>query len=343
MKYNYNPSTSQYRDWPMRLYLADLHVEGLDKPLRVNNNLNCDWGELSPVVDIDGDALPMPHLLVQRWWSPEELEFYNAVVPIDTERAEKLWNAQENNPRLKWQSSRMPSCKYSHIVIGMAPYGGTAIWLAGDMKSTLLQYVHAEAVEVTPEIFTKLCNDNAYARRGIELPPQSLFEGWMRQYNYRYVPLEEYWDGNSWQVFDNNDLYYDDIDVISLQDKRTDGTYNLSEDLEQLDHMTTALPRHFCVHWQVGGKDYEAHYWVDDQALARLFNRFFNLHPESKADLLVRIDIRAHRYELALADSEELLKPETIPAEVYQMLLFENNKEFYKTENYAQEKGAWRW
>lgn len=334
MEYNYTPSTAHYRAWPMRLYLADFYIKGREKPIRIINNLDCDWGEPSPVVEIGGEPLPMPELLVQRWWSPEEQVFYNGVVRIDTERAEQLWEAQAKYGREK---------SFTHIVTGMAPYGGTAIWLVGDMKSVLLQRHQAEAVKVTPEIYEKLCNDNAYKRKNIELPPQELLVGWMHQYAYRYVVLEEYWDGERWQLYEGNDRYYDNLDIISVEDKRTDGSFNYTDDLEMLDHHETALPRHLCVKWKEGRTDFEAHYWFDDKLLATMFTLFFRHHPNAKADLLVRIDTRAKEYGLALADSDEELIPETIPSNVYQMLVFRNNWEYYKSVNYSQEDGAWRW
>lgn len=335
MEFHYTASTSQYHQHPMRLYLADLHVKDQEKPIRMINNLDCDWGEASPVEELFADALPIPELLVQRWWSPREMLFYNAVVRIDSKKAEQLWQEQMNG---------LPLNRFTHIVTGMAPYGGTAIWLCGYNKSVLLQYHQAEVVKVTPQIFEKLCKDNAHARMGAELPPREQFASWMRQYNYRYVPLEEFWDEkkNVWIQYPDDDTYYDDQDILSVEDCRTDGSFDYTGDYAMMIPHAAGRPRRFCVRWKQGNTDYESHFWLDDQKAAPLFDHLANHHPTATIDIIIRIDPRAHHYELALS-CEGVPQPLPIPSTVYQQLIFRDNYEYYKSENYDQEDGAWRW
>lgn len=330
----YTPSTSQYAAFPMKLFLADLHVEGQKRPLRMINNIDCEWGEATAVEEYSGEPTPTPVLLVMRWWSPCEQQFYNGVVRIDSRRVEQLWKKQDEKESLL--------DKFTHIVAGMAPYGGIAVWLRGYRKSVLVDWCEAERIDVPEQVFKKLTEAKTDDQH-TQLPPKKMFDLWMRQRRYRYVPLEEFWDGNQWAEYDEEDAYYDDIDVLSVEDKRTDGTLDITGDMSLLRYHETGCPHRFCLRWQEGKADYEAHFWLDDERFAPFFDRFFNITQTDKADLLVRIDTRANQYELALRcdDMQQICKP--APRESFQLLVFRNDVEHFKSENYAQEDGAWNW
>lgn len=330
----YTPSTSQYAAFPMKLFLADLHVEGRKQPLRMINNTDCEWGEATTVEEYSGEPTPLPVLLVIRWWSPCEQKFYNGVVKIDSKRVEKLWKEQDEKESI--------IDKFTHVVAGMAPYGGVAIWLRGYRKAVLVDWKEVESIQLPPQVFQKLTTTKT-DNQDTQLPPKKQFDLWMRQRRYRYVPLEEYWDGEQWNEYDEEDPYYDDIDVLSVEDKRTDGTFDITGDMSLLRYHETGCPNRFCVRWQEGKTDYEVHFWLDIEIFASFFDRFFNITQTDKADLLVRMDTRANQYELALRcnDTQQITKP--VPPESYQLLIFRNDTEFYKSENYAQENGAWNW
>ncbi len=59
-------------------------------------------------------------------------------------------------------------------------------------------------------------------------------------------------------------------------------------------------------------------------------------------DFIFRMDIEHSRYELALY-RYGLKEPLIVPQETYQLLVFKNKFEHYRSENYNQERGAWIW
>ena len=61
-----------------------------------------------------------------------------------------------------------------------------------------------------------------------------------------------------------------------------------------------------------------------------------------KADIMLRIDTRTNRYEIVFK-SEEIQTPQIMPADTYQLLVFLNDNELYRSENFDQEDGAWDW
>lgn len=334
MEIYYTPSTSQYGLYPMRLILADLYVEGLEQPLRMINNFKCEWGDATAVEEFCGKPTPRPVLLVLRWWSPYEQKFYNAVRRIDSKCVEQLWKIQEEK--------KSTLDKFTHIVAGTAPYGGTAIWLRGYTKSVLLDWMEAESIPLSERNFAKLSSIGPKPQ-DIQLPPKELFISWMRQYRYRYITLEEYWDGETWQNYDCEDLVYDDLDLQNIRDKRTDGTFDITGDMSLLTYHEAGCPSRFSLYWNDGRNNVEAHFWMDDDAIASIFKDFQDSHPNTEIDFLVRIDKRANQYELALIDKDRMTPQFVIPQDTYQVLIFNNDIEYYKSDNYNQDEGAWYW
>ena len=62
-----------------------------------------------------------------------------------------------------------------------------------------------------------------------------------------------------------------------------------------------------------------------------------------KADIMLRIDTRANQYEIVFK-SDEMPIPQVMPADTYQLLVFLNDNEYYRSENFDQEdEEAWDW
>lgn len=332
MELFFTPSTSQYADYPIRVFMARFFLEGSHEKLRVILNDAGDWGEATSVEEFNADPYTMPELMVLRWWSPIEQKFYNGVVNIDTKKAEEIWNKQDDSDILS---------RFSHIVAGMAPYGGIAIWFRGYKKSVLFCSQKAQDIDVPEEAFKKL-SSMAPAPEGVVLPPQDFFDNMMKQYTYRYIGLEEYFDGEKWQNFNKEDLYYDDLDFETIEDRRFDGTHDQLCDDGLLRYHEAGCPKRIKVKWHEGRNELSAHYWFESQIAPQAFCQFFVINANQKADILLRIDSRANRYEIAL-NTDTIAEPQVLPAESYQLLVFRNGHEHFRSENFNQEEGAWDW
>ena len=59
-------------------------------------------------------------------------------------------------------------------------------------------------------------------------------------------------------------------------------------------------------------------------------------------DFMIRIDSEKNKYELALY-RYGLKEPQVISESAYQLLVFKNKFEYYRSENYNQPRGAWIW
>ena len=81
---------------------------------------------------------------------------------------------------------------------------------------------------------------------------------------------------------------------------------------------------------------------MDENLKIDLFRRFYGAHPETKADFIIRIDPENKKYELALY-RQGLKEPVVIPESAYQMIVFKNKFEDYRSANYNQPRGAWIW
>ncbi len=333
MKYNYSLSTSHFYFYPMVVFEAKAKIEGLENSIRILKNDYGDWGDAASVEEVGGAPLPFPHEIILSWWSPEDLQFFCANEKIEVDKATELWQEQNKLDAID---------HFTHFVVGIGVMGGIAVWLRGYTRSVLLQVAKGRPFRLDDET-TYMLAKNYPSKLPAELYKGDLFNTCMKQYSYRYVVLEDFWNGKTWQNYDCEDLVYDDFDLQNIQDKCIDGTFNISGFLTQLNYHEAGCPSRFTVRWKDGRDDLQAHFWMDDETIAYVFEEFSKLNSDEEIDLLVRIDKRAKCYELALADKDRKMPPMVIPHNTYQLLIFYNNVEYYKSENYNQEEGAWYW
>lgn len=80
----------------------------------------------------------------------------------------------------------------------------------------------------------------------------------------------------------------------------------------------------------------------DTQMLFLTFNQIYGIHRDRCIDLLVHCDPEQRHYELALY-RYGMQQPHLLPEESYQLIVFKNQFEHYRSANYAQPNGAWVW
>ena len=317
-----------------------------DKEREVFVNPNEHWEELPRVCVIEFNSYPMPDRLHLEWLSVVERKCYRIDTPLDAQRAEQLWQKRDEEGTESFE-------KFEYVVFGLTPYGGVAVWLASKLKWELVQYLQASEFTPGPEVATpQVINDvcrqimeiDEEARKATEhgMPQKNMFDLWMKQYSYRYVVLEEYWDGEAWKHYDPEDEEYDELFTNIVKDQRYDGTRDQLNEGSLLRYHEAGRPKRLCVSWKQQGNNYTAYFWLEDKPLATAFERLVIMDPSATIDILVRLDPVTKHFALALK-TDMLMQPMDVPLDTYQLLVFSNGLEMFRSVNYDQPDEAWLW
>lgn len=241
-----------------------------------------------------------------------------------------------------------------HIIVGMAPYGGVAIWIHENRKSFLAAWLCAETIRVDTSDMKSyinidyLCdsyiNDDLHIKENIErigLPPRNLYNKYMQQFCYRYLPVYERFnaDEGKWQKYKKDETV---PEFEFIEEALFDGTHDKLHDDNLLKCHEAGKPKKLAIKWHKKKTEYVAYFWFEDEKIREVFDKFYGAHPDTKTDFIIRIDVENKKYELALY-RYGLKEPQVIPEDVYQLLVFKNKFEDYRSENYNQERGAWIW
>lgn len=349
MDYAYQTSECMPRYYPVVVFRGFLNLEEGKESRMINrgNFRRGDWGDATSYIVISKHTYSMPVSISLKWGAMTEKKAYALEAPLDKEKIELLWQRKDKNGEPL----------YEFIVVGIAPYGGVAVWLRGNYHSTLLHWFKGEEIDeeqirdylqgVSLEEYCRLSlEQNEDIKEHLEeygLPPLDLFDDWMMQYRYRYIGLEEYYDSEQWQPYDDEDLFFDDLDFDDIREERLDGTHDQLCDDGLLKYHEAGCPKRLCVNWQVGRDNYSLYYWFDEQTAPQFFKQYFMMNAVEKADIMLRIDTRANLYEIVFK-SDEMPIPQVMPADTYQLLVFLNDNEYYRSENFDQEdEEAWDW
>lgn len=240
------------------------------------------------------------------------------------------------------------------IVVGMAPYGLVAVWIETSKKSWLVSILTATETSVPIGFFRSsdsiltlddVCKN--YLARYSEvktyffnhgLPAQNLYKEYMRQFVYRYQLFFSH--GGDCDKEDSNDDLKPELNYI--EDALFDGTFDKLHDGGLTNYHEAGKPKKLTVKWHIMKSEYTAHFWFDDEEILRVFERFYGVHPDTKTDFMIRIDAEKNKYELALY-RYGLKEPQVINESAYQLIVFKNKFEYYRSENYNQPRGAWIW
>ena len=245
-----------------------------------------------------------------------------------------------------------------YLVIGMAPYGLISVWFANSHKTILISSFSGKEIQVTMNLFranrkdvtlNDVCADyidKNYRTNKIGLlnilPKKDLFAKYMQQFTYGYLPLfEKYNDVENvkWQKYKEDELQ---PQFEYIEESLFDGTFDKLHDDGLLKYHEAGKPKKLAIKWHIKKSEYTAYFWFEDEKICSIFERFYGAHPDTKTDFIIRIDAEKKKYELALF-RQGLKEPQIIPEDAYQLLVFKNKFEHYRSDNYNQERGAWIW
>lgn len=299
------------------------------------------WGKVADYSIMLRDSYPMPFKLDMVWLSIIEKQFYSIEKELSSERMAKTWDSYD----------------FVHILIGMAPYGLAAIWFVNEKKSVLVDRIQAEPIEVGMHYFlpsnpdyklSEYCNEyinnDSLVKENLEkngLPPRHLYDKYMQQFIYRYLPLFEHWDEDKeeWKKYSEEEVL-PEFDFI--EEALFDGTHDKLHDGGLMNYHEAGKPKKLAIQWHFKKSDYSAYFWFEDDEICAIFDRFYGAHPETQTDFIIRIDAEKNKYELALY-RYGLKEPQIICESAYQLIVFKNKFEYYRSENYNQPRGAWIW
>lgn len=199
------------------------------------------------------------------------------------------------------------------IVVGITSYGTLAVWIISNKKSDLIYQVAVKA------------------DKNSELNSQ---------FKYRYIIRLINQHENTLENGENTNgligkFYY-------IEESLYDGTFDKLHDGGLLKYHQAGKPKKLAIKWHIDRSEYSAYFWFEDERIREVFDKFYGAHPDTKTDFIIRIDAENRKYELALY-RYGLKEPQIIPENVYQLLVFKNKFEDYRSDNYNQERGAWIW
>jgi len=157
-------------------------------------------------------------------------------------------------------------------------------------------------------------------------------------YTYRYqIQFKE----------DENVLVFDYIEEALY-----DGTHDKLHDGGLMKYHEAGEPKKLKVQFHVGGEteegkkrplqEYTAYFWFEDERIRDVFDRFYGAHPNTKTDFIIKIDSERNKYQVAMY-RYGLKEPMVLADDVYQLIVFRNKFECYRSDNYNQPRGAWIW
>lgn len=325
---------SYIREYPVRLLHGVVTADGAKLPIYVTYSSNHEWGIFSNI-NIEHKSTVKKELQIELvWMSVVDYRIYCCITKIDL----GLSNVNLSN---------------FIITAGLSPNGEVVIWFQNEIESKILGILHG--VDVTASVDDKIVYTlNLYSNENDRLctlnqlytdsrklfnyaindsthitVPEKLLQNRMQQFYYRYVFQGDF--GGSVEFIPDN------VCLLLF-----DGTYSKNSNTSLTQYRLLGKPNKLSVMWRVGVTEYSAYFWFEDKQICSIFERFYGAHPETKTDFIIRIDAENKKYELALY-RQGLKEPQIIPEDAYQLIVFKNKFEDYRSENYNQERGAWIW
>ena len=287
------------------------------------------WGQTGKTHILDNNFFPAPAIIDIIWFSWAENQFYSLESTLPKEKIESLLAEID-------EETKEP--RYQDIIVGMAPYGGLAIWLSGNGKTTEVAWLQAKPTDVemkdfapTVEYTQKEYRDLVFKGREEAyenfqengLPDRMLFERYMQKFNYRFTPKFE----NEEAVFEEIELYY------------YNGELNTTNSGEHAENALRAKPSKIVLNWSTGDAQYGGYFWTDEKKIIETFDKFYKDDTQKAGNLFIEVGASNEQFKFFLQDDTTTVE---IPAEEIEMIVFKNKYEFFRNENYNRPIGGWK-
>lgn len=227
------------------------------------------------------------------------------------------------------------------LICGFSFCGKIGFWLSSNNKSCIIgsclsvtdkrtkEYDHFQSIEELRKNFIRYDSVIGDIEKGI-VDVSKLFENDMNQFTYRYLV-----------AFENlNEDVKPELGFI--EEMLYDGTHDKLHDGGLMKYHKAGKPKKLAIKWNIEKSEYSAYFWFEEVGIRTVFDKFYGAHPETETDFIIRIDTENQKYELALY-RYGLKEPRVIPEDSYQLIVFKNKFEDYRSDYYNQESGAWVW
>lgn len=297
------------------------------------------WGRvLSDNITLD-DNYPLPFCISACWLSLAEERFFICEEPLN------MADIEDKYAILGQTESDI------YFVMGFGANGLLVLWLQNRDKSFLIGCYQSkecnipmsEFMPVRPDLTThqlcELINNDYNLGHPINIETiKNRFADMMKQYIYKYVVSYEAYT-NKWDVLSDAKTL---PDFCWIKECLFDGTFDKVNNDNLLKYHQAGVPEKLSIKWYVKKSEYIAYFFIDETPIISIFKRFLGNHLETKVDFIIRIDAENKKYELSLY-RQGLKEPVIIPEDAYQLIVFKNKFEDYRSENYNQPRGAWIW
>lgn len=238
----------------------------------------------------------------------------------------------------------------TEILWGFKSYGEVACWEYSDFKSNLIGIDYATSLDSEQSKYLK--RDPAISKL---LDPnylsfQELKESYDKFLDVQYGDVVNNFNAKLINLIHKYNykyncqiLYYGiDIGNFDLSVKYFDGSFNKNEQENMARSSSLSIPQRLNIRCAINSMDFQFCFFLEFESVKKIFEKFYGAHPETKTDFIIRIDAENKKYELALY-RQGLKEPVVIPESAYQLIVFKNKFEDYRSENYKQPRGAWIW
>lgn len=235
------------------------------------------------------------------------------------------------------------------LLIGLSDNGRIVLWLQNDFVSNIL--LDTYGVNITNNVTDSMIKEIGIKRNdgvAVSTISQLCDYGIERFINFLNIAKDDF--AASFIIDDKMKKFCSQYMIKGLFEEAVntlnvllwDGTYNKLNDGSLLKYHQAGKPKKLAIKWHIGKSEYSAYFWFEEEPIREVFDKFYGAHPDTKTDFIIRIDAENRKYELALY-RYGLKEPQIIPENVYQLLVFKNRFEDYRSNNYNQERGAWIW
>lgn len=346
--FDYITSSNYSSIYPIELFFGLLRYNGGHSALPKDYRGHREWGKPLSTFITGQRERPAPEKIDMVWLSLVESTFYSIEKELPTNNL-KQWFEKKDEAS--------GENVFERIIVGMAPYGGVAVWCYGIKKSVLASWMKAEKTQVDMKVFHPMystivledyckqyISGDARVKDNLEkngLPAQDLFDCYMQQYTYRYNVQFGHWDDDEkeWKDYEEDETK-PELDYI--EETLYDGTHDKLRDGGLFNYHEAGKPKKLTVKWRIKKSEYYTYFWFENEAIRAVFDKFYGIHPDTKSDFIIHIDPEKKKYQLVLY-RYGLQEPKIIPKEAYQLIVFKNKFEHFRSENYDQPRGAWIW
>lgn len=261
-----------------------------------------------------------------------------------------LWYSIRENKFYQYEKDfTIKANKNSELLIGLFANGEIILWEYSDVVSEFLGY--DMGVDKTQEVLS-LMKQNPDLIKLLD-PNENTFEGLQYHYNDFLVSNYNFGDGEALSISKLSQSYnykfqlnvsYDDIDmeINNLHIRFYDGSYIKIINQNLMKYKKRALPQYIRIICNIGKFNFDIQVGLFIDELSLIVKRFYGIHEDTNTDFIITFDFFNKKYELALY-RQGLKEPVVIPESAYQLIVFKNKFEDYRSENYNQPRGAWIW